>query len=126
MDSSGLKFKILVDFLSIGCSVLLSDVDVIWLYDPFPMLYKDTDVEGMTDGWDEPTSYGCAHANHPKTSQTPNQPNMPTPSAQDRQTMSPLVTTLCDPQTTMAARRTASSRATRACSTCRRRMSRMR
>ena len=27
-------------------------------YDPFPMLYKDTDVEGMTDGWDEPTSYG--------------------------------------------------------------------
>ena len=62
MDSSGLKFKILVDFLSIGCSVLLSDVDVIWLYDPFPMLYKDTDVEGMTDGWDEPTSYGCAHA----------------------------------------------------------------
>ena len=30
--TSGLKFKILVDFLSIGCSVLLSDVDVIWLY----------------------------------------------------------------------------------------------
>jgi len=56
--TSGLKFKILVDFLSIGCSVLLSDVDVIWLYDPFPFLYKDTDVEGMTDGWDEPTSYG--------------------------------------------------------------------
>jgi hypothetical protein len=56
--TSGLKFKILVDFLSVGCSVLLSDVDVIWLADPFPFLYMDTDVEGMTDGWDGPTSYG--------------------------------------------------------------------
>ena len=56
--TSGLKFKILVDFLSVGASVLLSDVDVIWLADPFGFLYKDTDVEGMTDGWDEPTSYG--------------------------------------------------------------------
>lgn len=56
--TSGLKFKILVDFLSIGCSVLLSDVDVIWLQNPFPFLYRDTDVEGMTDGWDHPTSYG--------------------------------------------------------------------
>ena len=53
-----MKFKILVDFLSIGCSVLLSDVDVIWLANPFNFLYRDTDVEGMTDGWDEPTSYG--------------------------------------------------------------------
>ena len=38
--------------------MLLSDVDVIWLQDPFAYLYRDTDVEGMTDGWDEPTSYG--------------------------------------------------------------------
>ena len=59
--TSGLKFKILVDFLSVGCSVLLSDVDVIWLTDPFPFLYRDTDVEGMTDGWDSPTSYGYNH-----------------------------------------------------------------
>jgi arabinosyltransferase len=56
--TSGLKFKILVDFLSVGCSVLLSDVDVIWLTNPFPFLYRDSDVEGMTDGWDSPTSYG--------------------------------------------------------------------
>ena len=27
--------QVLIDFLSIGCSVLLSDVDVIWLNDPF-------------------------------------------------------------------------------------------
>jgi len=57
-ETSGLKFKVLIDFLSIGCSVLLSDVDVIWLSNPFPFLYRDTDVEGMSDGWDDPTTYG--------------------------------------------------------------------
>jgi len=56
--TSGLKFKILVDFMRIGCSVLLSDVDVIWLANPFPYLYRDSDVEGMSDGWDSPTAYG--------------------------------------------------------------------
>lgn len=56
--TSGLKFKVLIDFLSVGCSVLLSDVDVIWLANPFLKLYRDADVEGMSDGWDEPTTYG--------------------------------------------------------------------
>ena len=52
------KFKILLDFMRIGCSVLLSDVDVIWLANPFAYLYRDSDVEGMSDGWDAPTTYG--------------------------------------------------------------------
>ena len=40
--------------------VLLSDVDVLWLQNPFtlPSLYRDADVEGMTDGWDDVTAYG--------------------------------------------------------------------
>jgi len=38
--------------------VLLSDVDVIWLANPFPFLYRDSDLEGMSDGWDSPTTYG--------------------------------------------------------------------
>jgi len=60
--TSGLKFKVLMDFLSVGCSVLLSDVDVIWLTDPFlGSLYRDSDVEGMSDGWDELTAYGHHH-----------------------------------------------------------------
>ena len=60
--TSGLKFKVLMDFLSVGCSVLLSDVDVIWLTDPFlGSLYRDSDVEGMSDGWDENTAYGHVH-----------------------------------------------------------------
>ena len=58
--TSGLKFAVLRDFIVAGCSVLLSDVDVVWLQNPFtlPSLYRDVDVEGMTDGWDAPSSYG--------------------------------------------------------------------
>ena len=49
----------LIDFISVGCSVLLSDVDVLWLQNPFPHgLYRDADVEGMSDGWDHPTVFG--------------------------------------------------------------------
>jgi hypothetical protein len=58
--TSGLKFAVIYEFLSAGCSVLLSDVDVLWVQNPFtlPSLYRDSDVEGMTDGWDDPTAYG--------------------------------------------------------------------
>ena len=65
--TSGLKFRILNEFVTTGTSVLLSDVDVVWMQDPFAsgpsatnerMIYRDSDVEGMTDGWDDPSSYG--------------------------------------------------------------------
>merc|ERR1712185_781381 len=56
--TSGLKFRILAELLSVGVSVLLTDVDVGLTQDPFPALYRDTDVEGMTDGWDDESAYG--------------------------------------------------------------------
>ena len=58
--TSGLKFAILHEFIRAGCSVLLTDVDVVWMQNPFtlPSLYRDSDVEGMTDGWDDRTAYG--------------------------------------------------------------------
>ena len=58
--TSGLKFAVLREFITVGCSVLLSDVDVVWVQNPFtlPSLYRDVDVEGMTDGWDDVTAYG--------------------------------------------------------------------
>ena len=64
--TSGLKFAVLRDFIAAGCSVLLSDVDVVWLQNPFtlPSLYRDVDVEGMTDGWDDPTAYGYEWGGH--------------------------------------------------------------
>ncbi|CAM6101370.1 unnamed protein product [Calypogeia fissa] len=55
---SGLKFHLLRDFLSLGYSVLLSDVDIVYLQNPFHYLYRDCDVESMTDGFDNVTAYG--------------------------------------------------------------------
>jgi Nucleotide-diphospho-sugar transferase len=43
---SALKFGILAEFLKLGWSVLLSDVDVVTLDDPFRHLYRDRDIEG--------------------------------------------------------------------------------
>jgi len=59
--TSGLKFQILHELLSVGVSVLLSDVDIVVTSNPFLALYRDTDVEGMSDGWDDNTAYGHVH-----------------------------------------------------------------
>lgn len=55
---SAAKFLILSDFLEAGVAVLLSDVDVLTVSNPFERLYRDHDVEGMTDGFDERWAYG--------------------------------------------------------------------
>ena len=55
---SGLKFRILREFLQLGYSILLSDVDIIYLRNPFDHLYRDSDVESMTDGHNNMTAYG--------------------------------------------------------------------
>lgn len=55
---SALKFRILRRFLVLGYAVLLSDVDIVTLQNPFEHLVRDSDVESMSDGWDAPTAYG--------------------------------------------------------------------
>lgn len=55
---SGLKFRILREFLQLGYSILLSDVDIIYLQNPFDHLYRDCDVESMSDGHNNMTTYG--------------------------------------------------------------------
>lgn len=55
---SGLKFHILREFLQLGYSVLLSDVDIVYLQNPFDHLYRDSDVESMSDGHTNMTAYG--------------------------------------------------------------------
>ncbi|WCJ35280.1 Nucleotide-diphospho-sugar transferase family protein [Euphorbia peplus] len=55
---SGLKFRILREFLQLGYSVLLSDIDIVYLQNPFDHLYRDSDVESMTDGHNNLTAYG--------------------------------------------------------------------
>eukprot|EP00662_Eupelagonemidae_sp_cell21_P037423 gene37424-53254_t len=54
------KFAIVRDFLDVGCSVLLTDTDVVYFRDPFPYLGHDHDVETMVDGWDWETAHGFA------------------------------------------------------------------
>lgn len=58
---SALKFGVLRKFLALGWGVLLSDVDVAVLADPFrgAWLHRDSDVEGMSDGFDAATAYGA-------------------------------------------------------------------
>lgn len=48
--TSAKKYKILLEILSLGYHVLLSDVDVVTLQDPFRYLHRDADVEGLSDG----------------------------------------------------------------------------
>ncbi|KAF9675993.1 hypothetical protein SADUNF_Sadunf09G0092000 [Salix dunnii] len=55
---SGLKFHVLREFLQLGYSVLLSDVDIVYLQNPFHYLYRDSDVESMSDGHNNMTVYG--------------------------------------------------------------------
>eukprot|EP00878_Enallax_costatus_P031431 GHUV01034376.1.p1 GENE.GHUV01034376.1~~GHUV01034376.1.p1 ORF type:complete len:298 (+),score=65.46 GHUV01034376.1:1192-2085(+) len=55
---SALKFGIIKKFLMLGWAVLLSDIDICVLQDPFKHLYRDHDLEGMSDGFDKPTAYG--------------------------------------------------------------------
>ncbi|KAL3840317.1 hypothetical protein ACJIZ3_024908 [Penstemon smallii] len=55
---SALKFRILREFLQLGYSILLSDVDIVYLQNPFDHLYRDSDVESMSDGHDNMTAYG--------------------------------------------------------------------
>lgn len=38
--------------------MLMSDIDVVYLKNPFLSLYKDSDIEGTTDGWDDGSAYG--------------------------------------------------------------------
>ncbi|PRW59143.1 Nucleotide-diphospho-sugar transferase family [Chlorella sorokiniana] len=55
---SAMKYEIIREFLQLGYDVLLSDVDIVTLQNPFDHLYRDSDVEGMTDGHDSGTAYG--------------------------------------------------------------------
>ncbi|KAJ0789812.1 putative nucleotide-diphospho-sugar transferase, arabinosyltransferase R [Helianthus annuus] len=55
---SGLKFRILREFLQLGYGVLLSDLDIVYIQNPFDHIYRDSDVESMSDGHDNMTAYG--------------------------------------------------------------------
>jgi len=55
---SAQKFKFVRSFLTVGASVLMTDIDVVYLQNPFDHLWRDADIEGTTDGWDDGSAYG--------------------------------------------------------------------
>lgn len=61
---SAMKFPILREFIEVGCSVLLTDTDVVYFQNPFVgnLIRRDSDVEGMSDGWDLASLHGYADA----------------------------------------------------------------
>ena len=38
-------------------------MDIVTLQNPFNFLVRDSDVEGLSDGFDERTAYGALHDN---------------------------------------------------------------
>uniref|UniRef100_A0A7S2QU31 Nucleotide-diphospho-sugar transferase domain-containing protein n=1 Tax=Chlamydomonas chlamydogama TaxID=225041 RepID=A0A7S2QU31_9CHLO len=55
---SAMKFQLIKEFLVLGHSVLLSDVDILTLKNPFDHLHRDEDIEALSDGFDPQTAYG--------------------------------------------------------------------
>ena len=60
---SAQKFKFIGAVLSVGASALVTDIDVVYVQDPFRFFWRDSDVEGTTDGWDPATAYGWTEQN---------------------------------------------------------------
>mmetsp|Transcript_41612 Transcript_41612/g.69529 ORF Transcript_41612/g.69529 Transcript_41612/m.69529 type:complete len:430 (+) Transcript_41612:191-1480(+) len=61
---STLKYGLLKQVLQAGYHVLVSDMDLVYLEDPFLHLHRDSDIEGQTDGFTERWSYGSFGSIH--------------------------------------------------------------
>ena len=61
---SAKKFALIQEFVAVGCSVLLTDTDVTYQQSPFAYLYRDSDVESMSDGFDNDSANGFLQRIH--------------------------------------------------------------
>jgi hypothetical protein len=59
---STLKYGLLKDILRMGFHVLVADMDLVFLDNPFNHLYRDCDIESQTDGF---SAEWCASAPSP-------------------------------------------------------------
>eukprot|EP00873_Tetraselmis_striata_P045504 jgi/Tetstr1/465768/TSEL_010393.t1 len=55
---STLKYGMVAQILSLGYNVLVADMDLVFLKDPFQHLHRDSDLESQTDGFTPQWSYG--------------------------------------------------------------------
>lgn len=52
------KWAALVEILEAGVAIYWADVDAVIAANPFSLLYGDSDVEALSEGWDEPMLRG--------------------------------------------------------------------
>jgi hypothetical protein len=48
---STLKYDLLRQFMATGTGVLITDLDLVYVSNPFDHLHRDADIEGQTDGF---------------------------------------------------------------------------
>ncbi|KAK3261252.1 hypothetical protein CYMTET_29834 [Cymbomonas tetramitiformis] len=53
--------------LQLGYNVLVADLDLVFLDNPFKSLYRDSDIEAQTDGFTAAWSYGTLDGIQDKT-----------------------------------------------------------
>jgi len=55
---STLKYDLLRKFIATGTGVLITDLDLVYVQNPFLHLHRDADIEGQTDGFSAEWSHG--------------------------------------------------------------------
>ena len=55
---STLKYDLLRKFIATGTGVLITDLDLVYVQNPFNHLHRDADIEGQTDGFTESWAHG--------------------------------------------------------------------
>lgn len=63
---STIKYTLLKTFLQLRYHVLITDMDLVYMKNPFDHLHRDADIEIQTDGYDE-TAYGVIDSIHDPT-----------------------------------------------------------
>jgi len=55
---STLKYDLLRQFIATGTGVLITDLDLVYVSNPFENLHRDADIEGQTDGFSREWAHG--------------------------------------------------------------------
>ena len=64
---SALKYDLLTQCVGVGVAVLITDLDLVYVQNPFEHLHRDADIEGQTDGFTEKWAHGSLGGIQDKT-----------------------------------------------------------
>lgn len=60
---STIKYTLLMQIIQLGYSALITDMDLVYMVNPFDHLHRDSDIEIQTDGYDD-TANGVIDSIH--------------------------------------------------------------